>query len=298
MILDRELLRRYAEADSEDAFAELVRRHLDLVYSAALRQVNGDALLAQDVAQSVFADLARKAGVLWQREVLTSWLYTSTHFAAANAVRKERRRHTHEQEAFVMHELLQAPTPDLNWEKLRPVLDEVMHELKETDRAVILMRYFENRPFADIGQRLGLSEDAVRKRVDRSLEKLRAFLAKRGISISVALGTVLSANAVQIAPAGLAATLASASLAVSETGTTLTLLKAMTMTKIQAGIIGGILVVSLLTPLAVQQRALAQPERAKSGIAGAGGPIGKTGGGKSEHVQSTGRSQRGPIAPG
>ena len=132
MLLDRELLRRYAEADSEGAFAELVRRHLDLVYSAALRQVNGDAHMAQDVAQMVFTDLARKAATLWQRQFLTGWLYTSTHFVAANAVRKERRRRTHEQEALPMHELLQAPTPDLDWQQLRPVLDKVMHDLKDT----------------------------------------------------------------------------------------------------------------------------------------------------------------------
>jgi hypothetical protein len=190
---------------------------------------------------------------------LAGWLYTSTHFAAANVVRKEGRRRIHEQEALVMRELLQDPTPDLDWQQLRPVLDELMHDLKETDRAVLLMRFFENRPFSDMGERLGLSEDAVRKRVDRALEKLRVLLAKRGVTTSVALGTMLSASAVQIAPAGLAATLASASLAsaVSGTGTTITLMKFMTMTKIQAGIIGGIILAGVLTPLVIQQRALA-----------------------------------------
>ena len=259
MILDSELLRRYAEAETEDAFAELVRRHVGLVYSAALRQVNGDTQMAQDVAQMVFTDLARKAAVLSRRQFLAGWLYTSTHFAAANVVRKEGRRRIHEQEALVMRELLQDPTPDLDWQQLRPVLDELMHDLKETDRAVLLMRFFENRPFSDMGERLGLSEDAVRKRVDRALEKLRVLLAKRGVTTSVALGTMLSASAVQIAPAGLAATLASASLAsaVSGTGTTITLMKFMTMTKIQAGIIGGIILAGVLTPLVIQQRALA-----------------------------------------
>src|SRR6476646_7173615 len=68
---DSELLCRYVEARCEDAFAELVRRHVNLVYSAALRQVNGDAHLAQDVAQNVFADLARKAATLSRRLALT-----------------------------------------------------------------------------------------------------------------------------------------------------------------------------------------------------------------------------------
>ncbi len=259
MTPDGELLRRYAEANSEDAFAELVRRHVDLVHSAALRQVNGDAHLAQDVAQAVFTDLARKAAVLLQRQALTGWLYTSTHFAAAKAVRREHRRHLHEQEAHAMQELFQAPTSDLSWEKLRPMLDKVMHELNESDRAVILMRYFENHSFADIGQSLGLSEDAARKRVDRALEKLRVLFSKRGVGTTVTLGTVLSANAVQTAPAGLASTLTGASLAsaAAGSGTALSFLKLMAMTKLQAGIMGTLVVACVLTPLAMQHQAQA-----------------------------------------
>src|SRR6266404_5423349 len=106
MTLDAELLRRYAQVESEDAFAELVRRHLPLVYSAALRQVNGDAHLAQDVAQTTFTELARKANSLCRRPVLTGWLYTTTHFVAVKAVRAARRRHRREQEAHAMQELL------------------------------------------------------------------------------------------------------------------------------------------------------------------------------------------------
>ena len=97
MTPDSELLRRFAKTNSEDAFAELVKRHVNLVYSAALRQVNGDAHLAQDVAQTVFTDLARKAGSLSRRESLTGWLYTSAHFAAAKIARTENRRHDREE---------------------------------------------------------------------------------------------------------------------------------------------------------------------------------------------------------
>ena len=161
MMLDNELLRLYAETQSEEAFAEVVRRHLDCVYSAALLQVNGDAHLAQDVAQMVFTDLARKAAALSKREFLTGWLFTSTHFAAANAVRKEQRRRRREQHAYSMNDLIQTPAPDLDWQQLRPVLDKAMHDLKDADRAVILMRYFENRQFAEMGEQLGLSADAV-----------------------------------------------------------------------------------------------------------------------------------------
>jgi RNA polymerase sigma factor (sigma-70 family) len=259
MNFDNELLRRYAETGSEAAFAELVQRHVGLVYSAALRQVNGDPQMAQDVAQVVFTDLARKATRLSRHPFLAGWLYTSTHFAAAKAVRTECRRRQHEQEASAMHELFQDSTLDADWQPLRPVLDQLMHELKEADRTVLLMRFFEHRAFTDMGERLGLSEEAARKRVDRALEKLRLLLAKRGVTTSGTLGIMLSAHAVQIAPAGLAATLASTSLAAAAagTGTTLTLMKLMTMTKIQAGIIGGMIGVGVLAPLVMQSRALA-----------------------------------------
>jgi len=236
MTPDRELLRRYAETRSEDAFAELVQRHLNFVYSAALRQVNGDAHLAQDVAQTVFTDLARKAHSLARRDVLTGWLYTSAHFAATKIVRTEQRRHAREQEAHTMCELLHDPAPELDWGKLRPVLDKVMHELKETDREAILLRYFENRQFAEIGEKLGLNENAARMRVERALEKLRGILAHRGVMTVTVVSTVISANAVQIAPAGLAVTLTSASLTVAGTGTTLTLMKIMTMTKLKLAV--------------------------------------------------------------
>src|SRR5664279_357678 len=136
MTPDSELLARFARTNSEDAFAELVKRHVNLVYSAALRQVNGDAHLAQDVAQTVFADLARKAASLSRREVLTGWLYTSAHFAAAKIVRTETRRRDREEK--FMREPIHETAPEPDWEKIRPALDDAMHELKETDREAVL----------------------------------------------------------------------------------------------------------------------------------------------------------------
>lgn len=203
MAEDIELLRTFARDRSEAAFAELVRRHIDLVYAFALRRVNGDAHLADDVTQSVFADLARKAVKLQDRAVLTGWLYTSTRFAAAKAVRSEQRRRTHEQEAHTMQPLHAEPTPA--WEQIRPVLDHVMDQLNEPDREALLLRFFEGRPLAEIGRRLAVSEDAARMRIDRALEKTRALLARHGItSTSAALAAALSAQPALAAPAGLA----------------------------------------------------------------------------------------------
>ncbi|MDB6026665.1 MAG: polymerase, sigma-24 subunit, subfamily [Verrucomicrobiales bacterium] len=234
---DGDLLRRYAETGSEDAFAELVRRHVDLVYSAALRQVNGDAHLAQDVAQTVFGNLASKAASLSSRDVLTGWLYTSTRFAACNAVRTERRRQTYEHEANSMRELLVDSGPELDWSRLQPELDAVMDELNETDREAILLRYFENRRLADVGERLGLSEDGARKRVDRALNKLRDQFAQKGITTTAtALSLVITANAVQAAPVGVTAAIVAAAVVSGtalSTSTALAATKIITMTTLQ-----------------------------------------------------------------
>jgi RNA polymerase sigma factor (sigma-70 family) len=250
MTTDAELLTSFARTNSEAVFAELVERHVNLVYSAALRQVNGDAHLAQDVAQTVFSDLAGKAVALARRQTLTGWLYTSAHFSAAKIVRGETRRRDREEQ--FMRELTNETALEADWGKIRPALDAAMHELKETDRDAILLRYFENRPFVEVGAKLGLNENAARMRVERALEKLRGHLTKRGIATATALASVISANAVQLAPAGLATTLTSASIAAAGAGT-LTFLKIMTMTKIKLGI-SALVVAGAATALVVQHQ--------------------------------------------
>lgn len=257
MTSDSELLRQFARTNSEDAFAELVKRHVNLVYSAALRQVGGDAHLAQDVAQTVFADLARKAGSLARRESLTGWLYTSAHFAAAKIARTENRRRDREEK--FMREPTNETTLDASragvlaeagWDQIRPMLDDAMHDLNETDRDAILFRYFENQPFIQVGAKLGLNENAARMRVERALEKLRAIFAKRGVTAAAALASVISANAVQLAPPNLAVTLTASSVAAIGTGA-FTLVKVMTMTNLKLGL--GALVVAGATTAAVMQ---------------------------------------------
>jgi RNA polymerase sigma factor (sigma-70 family) len=238
MMDDATLLRRYAEGRSESDFAELVRRNLNLVYSAALRQVNGDTHLAQDVTQLVFTDLARKAAQLSGHRVLAGWLFTSTRFAAAKLVRGEQRRRFREQEAELMQE--SDPTAALDWERIRPVLDEALAELNEQDREAILLRYLQGFDFAQVGARLALTDNAARMKVDRAVDKLRGRLARRGVtSTAAALSLVLANQAVIAAPAGLAATVTGTALAGAGTAATLTF---MSLTKLQLSLASAVVV--------------------------------------------------------
>ena len=256
MAEDPELLRRYAATRAEDAFAELVHRHVDLVYGAALRQVGGDVHRAQEVTQAVFTVLARKAPGLVHHTSLTGWLYTTTHFTVRGLLRAERRRIHHEQEAQMMHEL--SAGPSIDWERLRPVLDEAMQQLGDRDREVILARFFEGRPFADVGARSALTEDAARMRVDRALDKLRRLLERRGIaSTSMALSGVLVNHAMASAPAGLAATVTGLSLAggaVAGGGAAAGIGAFFAMSKIKTGIAAAVLA-AIAVPTVIELRA-------------------------------------------
>ncbi len=203
---DAELLQRFAAERSEAAFAEIVHRHVDLVYSAALRQMRGDYHRAQEVTQMVFVSLARKAAALVRHPALPAWLYRSTCLCALDLQRREARRAVHEREAALEAALTGETGTGPEWDRIRPVLDEAMIQLGEGDRQAIVLRYFANRPYAEVGRRLGLSENAARMKVDRALEKLRGRLGRRGInSTCAALAAGLTAEAAMAAPAGVAA---------------------------------------------------------------------------------------------
>jgi RNA polymerase sigma factor (sigma-70 family) len=239
---DAQLLRAYAERGTEAAFAEIVARHTDLVYSAALRQVYSPDL-ARDATQSVFTDLARKArsvsANLSPAASLVGWLYRGTRFAARDLYRNETRRTQRERQA--MEQLHPAPETLPDWEHLRPALDDAMSELDDTDRDAVLLRYFKNHDLRTVGATLGISDDAAQKRVSRAVERLREFFAKRGVTVGTSgLAVVISANAVQAAPVGLALTISTAA---ALTGTTLattatvTATKAIAMTALQKTIV-------------------------------------------------------------
>jgi RNA polymerase sigma factor (sigma-70 family) len=224
------------------------------VYSAALRRTGGDAHLAQDVAQLVFADLARKARSLPPGVVLAGWLHRASRFAAAQLIRTERRRQLREQEAVRMN--VSEPAPD--WEQIRPLLDAALDELGAADRDALVLRFMEQRSLAEVGAALGANEDAARKRVQRALEKMRVRLVRQGVPTTAAsLSAAIAVNAVQAAPAGLAATLASASLATTASGTAgaFTWLKYMIMTKLKFAIVSAVIVAGITLPLVIQHQA-------------------------------------------
>jgi len=207
---DLELLRGYVRDGSEEAFAQLAERHVDLVYSAAQRLVR-DTHLAEDVTQQVFTLLARKAGQLGDDTILSAWLYRTARHVASDTLRRESRRLHREQLAV---ESMNPSSPDLTWQQIEPELDEAMGKLCDADHDALVLRYFENRSLKEVGAALGSSEDAAQKRVTRALERLRASLMRRGVTVSMtALAAAVTSGAVQSAPAGLAASAASVSVA-------------------------------------------------------------------------------------
>lgn len=258
----QQLIADYVKSGSESAFRELVSRYVDLVYSSAIRLVNGDIHLAEDVTQTVFTDLARMARTLSRDVMLGGWLHRHTCFVASKAMRGERRRRERERQAMEMN--LSEDHSAANLAAVAPALDEAINELGAEDRAAILLRFFEQRDFRSVGEALGSNEEAARKRVDRALDKLHGLLSRRGVALSAAaLATTLSAGVVSAAPTGLAVTVSSAALAgVATGGTTLTLLQIITMTKLQAGIISAVVIAGIAIPIVLQQKAQRKYEEA------------------------------------
>lgn len=198
---DFDLLQAYASERAEDAFATLTARYLNLVHSAALRQM-GDAHAAEDVTQAVFLTLARKAGVIRRDAVLSAWLLRTTRFAAANARRLQQRRQFYEQQA--MHSDPSFSESESAWPHIAPLLDEALDHLGAKDRNAVVLRFFEHRSLKEIGTRLGMSEDTAQKRVARAIEKLRVFFGRWGRHVSVSvLTTVIAAKSVEAAPTNL-----------------------------------------------------------------------------------------------
>jgi RNA polymerase sigma factor (sigma-70 family) len=212
-----ELLQQFARHGAQEAFAELVRRHLNFVYSSARRQV-GSPQLAQEVAQAVFLELARQAAELKRGAPLTAWLYIVTRRMALNALRAEQRRRARDHAAYELSAMNSVPSV---WTQLEPVLDEALATLGPDDRCALLLRYFENKPLRDVGAAMAVSEDAAQKRIGRALDQLRKFFARQGVAVTAAgLATELSAHAVSVAPPALAGAIATATVSLGPAGVT------------------------------------------------------------------------------
>ena len=223
---DSVLLRQFAENHSDEAFAVLVNRHINLVYSVASRCV-GDPHQAEEIAQAVFILLAKKAAQLRHDKALSSWLFQTTRLTASNFIRGETRRHRREQEAH-MQSVLNEPGSDI-WPRIAPLLDDAVAGLSEKDRQAIVLRFYEGRSLREVGAVLGASEAAAEKRVSRAVERLREFFSKRGVTVGASgLVVVISANAVQAAPVGLAVTISTAA---ALGGTTIAAITTATATK-------------------------------------------------------------------
>lgn len=243
---DAELLRRFAETQDQAAFAEVVGRHIDGVYSAAARRVGGDLHLAKDVTQLVFIALARQAHAVARHPVPLAWLHLATRNQAANVVRTEQRRKAREKEALAMDADFSEPAQDVDWGRVAPVLDQLIDTLGESDRRAVLLRFVDRRSFGEIAAVLQVSEDAARMRVDRALDRLRGVLARRGIpSTAAALAAALANQAVVAAPAGLATAVTTTAVTTAPlAGSVAAVFQLMTATKTVIGAAGVLVALS------------------------------------------------------
>src|SRR3954468_10665656 len=250
---DWKLLGDYAESRSESAFKTLVERYAALVYGSALRQVR-DPELARDISQAVFLLLARKAGSLSKKTVLSGWLFQTARFVASRAIRAEQRRQRREREAVQMHDLT---TTDAAWREIEPLIDDALHHLGEIDRNALLLRYVEGCSLREVGARLALSEEAAKKRVTRAVDKLRNVLARRGATLSAALiGSTLAGTLNAALPPAIFDSIAAGVTTSSASGGALAgeILKAWRWAKIRiaAGVTTGLFLVATLVIVVAQ----------------------------------------------
>lgn len=242
---DMELVRDYAKHGSEEAFATLVSRHVNLVFSVAVRQLH-DVHLAEEVTQVAFIILARKAASLSPDTILPAWLCRTAHYAAADALRTKRRRQSREQKAYMESSLNEPETSSAPWPEIAPLLDSAMAGLRDTDYSVIVLRFFERKDLKQVGAALGISENAAQKRVNYALEKLRRFFSRHGVkSTTAAIAGMMLTHSVQAAPQALAKSATIAAITKGATGGSSTLnltkgaLKIMAWTKLKIAVFAG-----------------------------------------------------------
>ena len=275
-VSDMELLQNYDRQGSEDAFAELVRRHINLVYSAAFRRV-GIAAHAEEITQAVFVILARKAVSLRPDTVLEGWLYETTRLTSSSFLRGERRRQFREQEAYMQSTLNESNDPSI-WNQMSPLLDEAMARLGKKDRDAVVLRFFKEKNLGEVAAALNVTEAAAQSRVHRALEKLHRYFNKRGVSSTTAIiAGAISANSVQAAPVTLAKTVTAVAIAkgAAASGSTLTLikgaLKIMAWTKAKTAIVVGVTAILATTTTVIVEKVI-HPKSSSTDISWADDP--------------------------
>ncbi len=259
-VSDMELVRTYLQQGSEEAFATLVRRHINLVYSAALRYV-GNAAQAEEITQAVFIILSRKAAGLRPDTVLEGWLYETTRLTSSSFLRGERRRQWREQEAYMQSTLDESNRPSV-WTQMSPLLDEAMARLGKKDRDAVILRFFKEKNLGEVAAALKVTEAAAQKRVLRALEKLHQYFSKRGMrSTTAIIAKELSANSIHAAPMTLAKTVTAMAVAKGAAASTSTLTiikgasKIMAWTKAKTTIVvsAGVLLAAGTTRVAMKE---------------------------------------------
>ena len=265
---DHELLREYVKGRSETAFAELVNRHVPLVYSTALRIVRNPAL-AEDVAQLVFVKLAQKADTV-RAGMLPAWLYRVAYNQAITTLHSEEARRNREVEVMTMTEADADPTQA--WHQIAPDLDAAMQTLSEAEQSAVVLRFFEGHNWQEVSLALAMSEDTAQRRVSSALEKLRGYFSRQGITVSAAvLGLAMGANAVQSAPASLGTHLAAGSLAAAggtkSAGIVSSLVKSLLAKwQMTAAVVTGIAVVGITTTVVLNQSPTMNAETLRRGL--------------------------------
>jgi RNA polymerase sigma factor (sigma-70 family) len=260
---DMTLLREYERLGSEESFALLVKRHVNLVYSVALRRVE-IAAQAEEITQVVFIMLARKARSLRPDTILEGWLHETARLTALDFLRRERRRQHREQEAF-MESSLHSQRDDRTWDQLAPLLDEAIGRLGTKDRNAIVLRYFKGSSVREVAETLGINENAAQQRILRAVEKMRLYFSQRGVAIPAAgITAAISAHSVQAAPGALAHSVSALTVAkgVGAPASTLTFIegasKLMTWINLKTGIMVGVAAAALVVPLVVEHQAQAR----------------------------------------